>query len=131
MTSNNGSNDFGVTFGRISFLQTILEEHDNVIIMRRHDDIVFDIKRSRQGDELSIVCIDEYSASLEVVMRVVKRFPETSVIFVGGKWNGYTDEAYDFCKERKIGIYNAKDISGALRNQSFAAKTAEYRTSSF
>ncbi|RVG28639.1 hypothetical protein [Sinorhizobium meliloti] len=130
MTSNNGKNDFDVTFGRISFLQKILEGHENVTILSRHDDIVFEIERSEQGDQLSIVCVDEYSASLEVVMRVVNQFPETNIIFVGGKWNGYTDEARTFCKENGIGIYNAKGLSGALREQAFATRSKGSRAHS-
>jgi len=119
MSAKNGENAYGVTFGRISFLQKILESHDNVHVTGRHNDIVFEIDRSRPKDHLTIVCIDTYTASLEQVMRIVSDFPSTNIIFVGGKWNGYTQEAFDFCKEKKIGIYNAGEISGALYRSEF------------
>src|SRR5271166_3518074 len=44
------------------------------------------------------------------------RTETVKVIFVGGKWAGYTREAYDFCQERQIGIYNAGEIAGGLHN---------------
>jgi len=119
MSNGNGANDFGVSFGRIMFLQQVLSTHSNVTVLGRHDDIVFDIRRNRQGDVLSVVCVEAYSASLELVMRVVQTFPEVAVIFVGGKWNGYTREAYEFCEEHKIGIYNAGEIAGGLHSDSF------------
>jgi hypothetical protein len=119
MSASNGVNEFGVTFGRIMFLQKILETHRNVLILDRHDDIVFEIQRYKQNDRLFVVCIDEYTCSLESVMRVMQKFPKTNVIFVGGKWNSYTKEAFDFCQSIKIGIYNAGDISGGLREDAF------------
>jgi len=118
MTSN-GANTWGVTYGRIMFLQKILETHPNVIIINRHDDIVFDIERIKQQDNLTIICVDVYTASLEMVMRVVQSFPKINIIFVGGKWAGYTQEAHDFCEERKIGIYNAGEIAGGLHKDEY------------
>jgi len=119
MSSGNGENDFGVSYGRIMFLQQILETHRNVAQLSRCDDIVFEVKRRKQEDHLSIVCVDEYTVSLELVMTVVQTFPRTNIIFVGGKWNGYTSEAFDFCQEREIGIYNAGEIVGGLHKDDF------------
>lgn len=119
MSANNGENSYGVSFGRIMFLQKIIESNDYAVITSRHDDIVFEVNRPQFGDHLSIVCIDTYTASLEVVMRIVADFPKTSIIFVGGKWNGYTKEAFDFCLSKKIGIYNAGEISGGLYRKDF------------
>ncbi|RZJ19547.1 MAG: hypothetical protein EON91_00450 [Brevundimonas sp.] len=119
MTVNNGENDYGVSFGRIMFLQKIIESNDAVVITSRHDDIVFEIDRPKFGDHLTVVCIDTYTASLEQVMRIVSDFPNANIIFVGGKWNGYTREAFDFCVSKKIGLYNAGEISGGLYRKDF------------
>lgn len=119
MSANNGQNGYGVTFGRIMFLQKILESHPDVVIRSRHDDIVFEVDRPRQRDSLTVVCLDEYTVSLEVAMRAVAEFPNVSVIFVGGKWNGYTRDAFEFCKQRKIGIYNAGELAGGLFRDDF------------
>jgi hypothetical protein len=119
VNSANGDNDFGVSFGRIMFLQKILESHANVDLLERHDDIIFDIQRLKQDENLSVVCVEAYAASLELVMRVLEAFPKTNIIFVGGKWNGYTQEAYEFCSERRIGIYNAGELAGALHKDRF------------
>lgn len=115
----NGKNDFGVAFSQIMFLKKILETHENVIILSRHDDIVFEISRGKQMDELTVVCVDAYSVSEELVTRVVSSFPTVNVIYFGGKWNGATSEARDFCKARHIGLYNAGELALALRHEDF------------
>jgi len=112
--SGNGTNAWGVSYSRITFLQTILDSHKNVSFLGRHDDVIFEIQRLKQGDRLTVFCIDAYSASLELVMRILAAVPSTNIIFVGGKWAGYTQEAYDFCVERHVGIYNAGELAGAL-----------------
>lgn len=119
MSANNGKNDYDATFGRIMFLQRILEAHADVTIRSRHDDIVFEFERPGQGDHLTVVCLDEYTVSLETVMRVVAEFPDTNVIYVGGKWNVYTREAFEFCEKRNIGIYNAGELAGGLYRKNF------------
>jgi len=111
---NNGDNEWGVSFGRIMFLNRILESHRNVTILERHDDIVFEIERSKQGDTLSIICVDPYTASVELILRILQDFPNINIIFIGGKWAGYTHEAYEMCVDGNIGIYNAGDLTGAL-----------------
>lgn len=117
--SNNGQNEWGVSYGRITFLERILATHPNVATLDRHDDIVFEVQRNQQGDELTVVCVDPYTASLELVMQIVQAFPTVDIIFVGGKWAGYTQEAYDFCQERRIGIYNAAEIGGGLHKDAY------------
>lgn len=117
--SGNGKNDWGVSYSRITFLEKILDTHTNVAVLGRHDDIVFEIRRIRQKDELTIVCADPYTASLELVMRIVQAFPTVKIIFVGGKWAGYTREAYDLCQEHRIGIYNAGELSGGLHKDAY------------
>jgi hypothetical protein len=115
----NGSNEFGVAFSQIMFLQRVLETNENAIIISRHDDIVFEISRPIQMDTLTIVCVDAYSVSEELVDRVVRSFPDTNIIYFGGKWNGATSEARAFCEARNIGLYNAGSLAPALRHEDF------------
>jgi hypothetical protein len=117
--SGNGANDWDVAYSRITFLERVLSSHPNIASFSRHDDIVFEIHRRQQGDRLTVVCVDPYTASLEFVMRVVTEFPSVNIIYVGGKWAGYTQDAYDFCQQRKIGIYNAGELAGGLQKDAF------------
>jgi hypothetical protein len=48
----NGSNDWGVTFGRISFLDQILRNHGNVANVNRERDILFTVNRRRTADSI-------------------------------------------------------------------------------
>ncbi len=117
--SGNGANEWSVEFSRIIFLEKILKQHLNVELLRRHDDIAFTIRFRRGAREIDVVVVDPYTASLDLVQRVIDSFPNVGVIFVGGKWAGWTQEAYDYCQERHIGIFNAGGINGALHRNDF------------
>lgn len=116
---DNGSNEYDVTFGRVMFLQGIIERHDNTISFIRHDDIVFDINRREQNDTIQVVCVDEYTLSESMARRIIGDFPDVSVIFVGGKWNRPAHDATLYCRAKKIGVSNAGDINATLRKTQF------------
>lgn len=117
--SGNGSNDWGVSFGSIKFLEQILMSHNNVEILDRHDDIVFEIRRKKQGDALRVLCIEKYAASTLDVRRAMQEFGPLNVIYIGGKWNSPTPDAQALCNENRIGIYNAGGISAAIRRDQY------------
>lgn len=112
--NDNGENSYGVTFGRIMFLQKIIEGHDNVKDFFRHQDLVFDVNRDKQGDTIQIVCVDEYVLSEAMARQVCQDFPNVCVIFVGGKWNHTSTPASTFCKSKKIAICNAGNLNVVL-----------------
>ena len=117
--SGNGGNAWSVSYSRITFLERILRQHPNVEILGRHDDIAFTIRFTRGGREIDVVVVDPYTASLDLVQRVIDAFPHVGIIFVGGKWAGWTQEAYDYCQARGIGIFNAGGMTGALHRGDF------------
>lgn len=111
---DNVVNAYGVTFGRITFLQKIVEGHDNVKSFSRHDDIVFDLDREKKGDNIQVVCVDEYVLSDAMARQVWQDFPSVDIIFVGGKWNHTSTPASDFCKSKRIAICNAGNVNAVL-----------------
>jgi hypothetical protein len=117
--AENGSNNWGVSFGRISFLDQILRNHSNVSGVSRSDDILFTVKRTRQGDTLKVLCVDEYTFGIAMAHRALDEFGTIDIIFVGGKWNHPDGDAKAFLQEKKIGVYNAKDINGALQSDKY------------
>lgn len=118
---SNGSNEWGVQFSRISFLEKIISTHGNVLNYSRYHDILFHVERDKPKDQLNIVCVDEYACGLMIVRRAQEEFEKVDIIFVGGNWNGYTREAKEYCLEQKIGIYNASELAGGLwRNDYWA-----------
>ena len=96
------------------FLQRIIEGHDNVESFNRSADIVFNITRIKQGDNVQIVCVDEYVLSESMARQIASDFPDTNVIFVGGKWNHTSGPATSFCNSRGISIHNAGTINAGL-----------------
>lgn len=112
--NDNGDNAYGVTFGRIMFLQKIIEGHNNVESFERHHDLAFDVTRVQQRDTLQIICVDEYVLSDAMARQIWSDFPTVNMIFVGGKWNRTSTPAGAFCKSKQIAVCNAGTINAAL-----------------
>lgn len=111
---SNGSNDWGVTFGRISFLEGILKGHGNVLDVNRDQDILFTVTCKNPSDVLRVLCCDEYAMGTTLVDRALAEFGSLNIIFVGGSWHGYTRQAKKQCSDAEIGLYNATEIAGGL-----------------
>lgn len=116
----NGSNDFGVAFDRIAWIDRLLRMHQNVATIERIQDIVFSVNR-KKGPAIQLVCLDEYTCGIARVLEVLETFPGTNLVYVGGVWNGYTCEAKEYCLDAHIGLYNTGEMSGALYRDDFWA----------
>ena len=114
----NGSNAHGVTFAQISWLNRMLTGHPNVTAVTRTNDIQFDVERGR-GGPVRIVCLDEYTCGIAKVFEVLEEFPGVNLIYVGGMWNSYSGDAKRHCLEAEIGLFNTKEMSGALHRNDF------------
>ena len=115
---SNGSNDFGVSFSQIVWLEKVLSTHRNTQSVRRTNDIQFDLERLT-GDDCQLICIDEYTCGIGHVLEVLSAFPAASIIYVGGNWNSYTLEAKEYCLDARLGLYNSSEINGALYRSDF------------
>lgn len=115
---SNGSNSWGVSYSRIAWLEAAIKSHDNVVRYSRHDDIIMEFDRI-EGSSITLICLDEYTLGEAMVYRILQEFPDVNFIFVGGKWNGYTREAKQLCLNKKIGLYNASELTGALWKNEF------------
>ena len=115
---SNGANAWGVSYSRIVWLQDAIKQHDNVVAISRHDDIIIEIRR-REGCPITLICLDDYVLGESGVMRVLKEFPGVNFISVGGNWNGYTPEAKQICISRNIGLFNSGELTGALYKDEF------------
>ncbi len=115
---SNGSNDFGVNFPAIKWLENVISKHVNVEEFRRTNDIQFDLTRKR-GEEVRLICLDEYTCGLARVYEVLDAFPGSNIIYVGGNWNSYTTEAKEYCLDSKLGLYNSNEINGALHKDDY------------
>jgi len=118
MSNNNGQNNWGVPWCRIEWFEKKINTHPNVISVSRHDDIVFDIKRSKDQD-VTLLCLDEYTLGVAAVYRILSEFPNVNFIYIGGQWNRYTPEAKEMCLEHRMGLYNISELTGALWRNEF------------
>ena len=68
----------------------------------------------KQGIHMSVVCLNEYTMGFTAVQRVIQEFGKPGIIYIGGGWCGYTQQAKDFCLREHIGLYVTDEMSGAL-----------------
>src|SRR5262245_5783136 len=119
MADENGENTWGVSYGRIMFLDRILRTHTNISSVTRSKDILFTVTRIEQNDSLNILCVDEYTFGIAMAHRALDEFKKIDIIFVGGQWNHPTGDAAEFLRDREVGVYNARGINGALRSSTY------------
>lgn len=112
--TNNGHNNWNVSFARIAWLEKLIQTHGNTLVLSRHDDIVFEVDRKRQSDRISIICLYQYTMGITAVQRVIHEFGKPSIIYIGGGWCGYTKQAKQFCLSERIGLYVSDEMQGAL-----------------
>lgn len=117
--SANGSNSWNVSFSHISWLEQLLTTHGNVNTVSRHHDLVFEVQRNNPKDKLSVICLNEYTMGLTAVQRAIQEFGKPNIIYIGGGWCGYTQQAKEFCLNEHIGLYVTDEMSGALWSNNF------------
>jgi hypothetical protein len=76
---SNGSNDFGVSYAQISFVDRMLAAHPNLVEVTRSNDIQFDIVRERV-EPIRLVCLNEYACGLARVFEAQAVFPGVNLI---------------------------------------------------
>ena len=53
-------NNWNVEYCRITFLERVLKNHENIINLNRSKDILFTFNRMKQNDSLKVLCLDKY-----------------------------------------------------------------------
>ena len=51
-------NNWNVEYCRITFLERVLKNHENIINLNRSKDILFTFNRMKQNDSLKVLCLD-------------------------------------------------------------------------
>ncbi|MDO6488625.1 hypothetical protein Q4503_13025 [Colwellia sp. 6_MG-2023] len=115
----NGTNTWNVPFSHIMWLNRLLEQHDNLSAITRSEDILFEVTRKAQGDNLRILCLREYTMGLTMVQRAQAEFGHIDIIYIGGGWNSYTMEAKQYCLDSNIGMFISGEMAGALWKSDF------------
>jgi hypothetical protein len=110
----NGQNTWAVRFSQITWFERLLRTHGNVAAVSRRDDILFDVIRKKQRDQVVALCCEEYTAGITVVQRALAEFHRVDIVYIGGGWCGYTAQAKEFCVSNRIGIYVSDEMTGAL-----------------
>lgn len=106
-------NNWGVSYGNISFVEKTLGGHDKVTGFVRTKDILFTINLTN-GSTINMLLVNEYTLGLAAIYRARNEFPEADYIVTGSVWNSYTKEAKHHGFDNNLGIFNIEEFLGAL-----------------
>lgn len=106
-------NNWGVSYGSITFFEKALSGHPMVKSFERKEDIRFSIILNN-STEIDVLLVDEYCLGLAAIYRALDEFNGIGYIVTCGNWNGYTREAKDFGKDNNLGVFNLGEFIGAL-----------------
>jgi hypothetical protein len=109
-----GSNDWGVSYGAIRFVEDALWSHAKVHSFVRRDDIVFEIERVDGMSSATVVLVDRYTLGLADVLRAKREFPDMDCIVTCANWNHYTGDAKQYGMENGICVFNVGEFFGSL-----------------
>ena len=109
-----GSNDWGVSYSAIRFVEDALSSHPKVCSVVRRDDIVFEIERVDGLSSATVVLVNRYTLGLADVLRAKSDFPEMDCIVTCANWNHYTAEAKQYGMNNGICVFNVGEFFGSL-----------------
>jgi hypothetical protein len=106
--------DWNVNKRNIDFVENALKTHNCVESVTREQDIIFHIERTEDRSAVIAVLVNVYTVSLANVLKISRQYPDVNCIVTCSKWNSYTDEAKDYGRKNKIGIFDVSEFFGSL-----------------
>ena len=107
-------NNWNVEYCRITFLERVLKNHENIINLNRSKDILFTFNRMKQNDSLKVLCLDSYVFGENDLYKVLEEFPDVDIICIGSMWNCYTPDAKKVALQKKLGLYRIDELKGGI-----------------
>ena len=107
-------NNWNVEYCRITFLERVLKNHENIINLNRSKDILFTFNRMKQNDSLKVLCLDSYVFGENDLYKVLEEFQDVDIICIGSMWNCYTPDAKKVALQKKLGLYRIDELKGGI-----------------
>ena len=109
-------NQWGVPFSTIEWFGNTMKQHSRVVSVEREKDILFTIIDNLDR-VFKVLLLNEYKLGVATLMKALNEFPEADYIVIGGDWNSCTNEAKEYGKANKIGIFNFGEFMGAINTK--------------
>ena len=113
----NGSNDWDVAYSGIRFMEDALTGHSRVDSFDRRNEILFEITRTGNLRDVTMVLVDRYTIGLADVLKAKQEFPSMDCIVTLGNWSSWTNEAKEHGLRSRIGVFNTGQFLGALHRK--------------
>lgn len=107
-------NNWNVSYRTITWFESLLTGHPNILSFDRRDDIVFDIRRRKQDDTISVVIVSDYVFGIASFYKVLSDFRNINAIVLIGNWNKFTAEAREASHQSRRPLFSTKEIYAAL-----------------
>ncbi len=97
----------------ITFFKQGMLAHKMVVSVNKLQEQHYEIRRKGRTD-LKVYLTNLYIVGIADVHEIINKFPEVNCIVTISNWNSYSNEAKEFCKSQKIGLFKYSEYYGAL-----------------
>lgn len=104
---------------QIDFFEQAIAAHDKVSDLSALGPQVFRITRVGDMSDVTIYLTNLYTVGYADVVGILSERPEVDCIVTASTWNGYTDGAKLYAKQRRVGLFEFKELMGALNWRRF------------
>ena len=97
----------------ISFFEKGTLAHKMVKSIKKIREQCYEIERKDKSN-IKVYLTNLYIVGIADVHEIIQKFPEVNCIVTISAWNSYSNEAKEFCKSHKIGLFKYSEYYGAL-----------------
>lgn len=104
------------------YFKKILSSHDNIKGFTEIDNQLFKVERKKPDESsLFIYLSGLYTVGIVDCMDIIECYSDVNCIVTSSIWNSYTEDAKEYAKSKKVGLFIIKEFMGALNIDDFWA----------
>jgi hypothetical protein len=110
---------------QIEFFRSAMKGHSKVLRCETEDGQIFRLERTMELTPITCYLTNLYAVGEADVIRVAALGNDVDCIVTMSAWNGYTRQAKEFARGRKMGLFTFREFMGALHWAKFWAYAAK------
>lgn len=105
-------------YGNYKFFESRMKEHAGVAEIKSVGTGVYEILRA-SGDVLKIFICECYCYGVAEYLESQEKLGSLNTVIINSNWCGYTQEAKNYCKDKKVGLFSIAQFMGAINQTDF------------
>lgn len=97
----------------VAFFEQSIRGHNRVSGMKKISEYYYEISRVGMSN-VNVLVTNYYTLGYSELLDIISTYPDVDCVITISNWNGYTDQAYEEGKRRRIGVFIFQELFGAL-----------------